>query len=171
MCNDKKLLKYQLQNQKKAKYKMGNFCKQYGLSPIAPSGGKGKKNDKSYSHKKYKKYKNNFVKPNDFHAKKKNVSEKNDKQPGKLKNEFNMLNINNKDQEELFKSLNRINRLIPWKMILLLHLFLAINLLMYLQILLIVKLVVEIHVAIILNLLKLSLKVKKMKLIKNKNQL
>ena len=105
MCNDKKLLKYQLQNQKKAKYKIGNFCKQYGLSPIAPSGGKGKKNDKSYSHKKYKKYKNNFVKPNDFHAKKKNVSEKNDKQPGKLKNEFNMLNINNKDREELFKIL------------------------------------------------------------------
>ena len=76
LCNDKKLLKHQLQNQKKAKYKMGNFCEQYGLSPIAPSKGKGKKHDKSYSHKKYKKYKNNFVKPNEFHAKKKNVSEK-----------------------------------------------------------------------------------------------
>ena len=30
--------------------------------------------------KKYKKYKNNFVKPNDFYAKKKNVSKKYDKQ-------------------------------------------------------------------------------------------
>ena len=163
MCNDKKLLKYQLQNQKKAKYKMGNFCKQYGLSPIAPSGGKGKKNDKSYSHKKYKKYKNNFVKPNDFHAKKKNVSEKNDKQLGKLKNEFKMLNINNKDQEELFKSLNRINRLIPWKMILLLHLFLVINMLVILLILLILNLVVEIPVVMLLTLLILSLRLKKMK--------
>ena len=51
--------------------------------PIAPSMQKGKKHDKShknYNHKKYKKYKNNFVKPNDFYAKKKNVSKKYDKQ-------------------------------------------------------------------------------------------
>ena len=87
-----------------------------------------KKHDKShknYSHKKYKKYRTNFVKPNDFYAKKKNISKKYDKQrlgegkcfncgkprhhskdwkqkPGKLKNKFNMLNINDKDQEELF---------------------------------------------------------------------
>ena len=33
-----------------------------------------------YCHKKYKKYKNNFVKPNDFYVKKKNVSKKYDKQ-------------------------------------------------------------------------------------------
>ena len=26
MCNDEKLLKYQLQNKKKAKYDMDNFC-------------------------------------------------------------------------------------------------------------------------------------------------
>ena len=37
MCNDEKLLKYQLQNKRKAKYEMSNFCEQYGLSPIAPS--------------------------------------------------------------------------------------------------------------------------------------
>ena len=44
--------------------------------PIAPSRQKG--HDKS--HKKYKKkYKSNFVKPNDFYAKKKNVSKKYDK--------------------------------------------------------------------------------------------
>ena len=74
MCNDEKLLKYHLQNKKKAKYEMGNFCEQYGSPPIAPSRQKGKKHDKShkkYSHKKYKKYKNNFVKPNDFYAKRK----------------------------------------------------------------------------------------------------
>ena len=130
MCNDEKLLKYQLQTKKKAKYEMGNFCEQYGLPPIAYSKQKGKKHDKShksYSHKKYKKYKNNFVKPNDFYARKKNVSKKYDKQssskdkcfncgkpghfckdcnkkPGKLKNKFNMLYIDNKDQEELFKN-------------------------------------------------------------------
>ena len=48
-----------------------------GLHPIAPFRQKGKKHDKShknYSHKKYKKCKTNFVKPNDFYAKKKNVS-------------------------------------------------------------------------------------------------
>ena len=135
MCNDEKLLKYHLQNKKKAKYKIGNFCEQYGLPSIAPSKPKGKKHDKSqknYSHKKYKKYKNNSVKPNDFYAKKKNVSKKYDKQslgkgkcfscekpghfskdcnqkPGKLKNKFNMLNIDNKDQEELFKILESNN--------------------------------------------------------------
>ena len=43
MCNDKKLLKYQLQNKEKGKYEIGNFCEQYGLSPIAPSRQKGKK--------------------------------------------------------------------------------------------------------------------------------
>ena len=69
MCNNEKLLTYQLQIKKKAKYKMGNFCKQYGLPPISHS-------RQSYSHKKYKRYKNNIVKPNDFHVKKKNVSEK-----------------------------------------------------------------------------------------------
>ena len=70
--------------------------------------------------KKYKKYKNNFVKPNDFYVKKKNVSKKYDKQklgkgkcfncgkpshfskdckqkPSKLKNNFNMLNIDDKE--------------------------------------------------------------------------
>ena len=41
-------------------------------------GKKSKKHDKS--HKKFKKYKNNFVKPNDFYAKKKNVSKRYDKQ-------------------------------------------------------------------------------------------
>ena len=33
MCNDEKLLKYQLQTKKKAKYEMSNFCEQYGLPP------------------------------------------------------------------------------------------------------------------------------------------
>ena len=31
MCNDEKLLKYQLKNKRKAIYEMGNFCEQYGL--------------------------------------------------------------------------------------------------------------------------------------------
>ena len=42
MCNDEKLLKHQLKNKRKAKYEMGNFCKQYGLPSIAPSKKKGK---------------------------------------------------------------------------------------------------------------------------------
>ena len=93
-------------------------------------GKKSKKHDKS--HKKYKKYKNNFVKPNDFYANKKNVSKKYVKQrsgkgkcfncgkpghfskdckekPGKLKNKFNMLNIDDKEQEELFRILESNN--------------------------------------------------------------
>ena len=138
MCNDEKLLKHQLKNKRKAKYEMGNFCEQYGLPSIAPSRQKGKKYDKShknyshknYSHKKYKKY--NSVKPNDFYAKKKNVSKKYDTQrsgkgkcfncgkprhfskdckqkPGKLKNKFNMLNIDDKKQEELFRILESNN--------------------------------------------------------------
>ena len=52
MCNDEKFLKYHLQNKKKAKYEMGNFCEQYGLPPLAPSRQKEKKHDKS--HKSYK---------------------------------------------------------------------------------------------------------------------
>ena len=74
MCNDEKLLKHQLKNKRKAIYEMDNFCEQYGLPSIAPSRQKSKKHDKS--HKKYKKYRNNFVKPNDFYAKKKNISKK-----------------------------------------------------------------------------------------------
>ena len=76
MCNDEKLLKYQLQTKKKAKYEMGNFCEQYGLPPIAPSWKKGKKHDKSHKNYSHKKYKNNFVKPNDFYAKKKKCFQK-----------------------------------------------------------------------------------------------
>ena len=56
MCNDEKLLKYQLQNKKKVKYEMSNFYEQYGLPPIAHSKQKRKKHDKShknYSHKIY----------------------------------------------------------------------------------------------------------------------
>ena len=55
---------------------MGNFCDQYGLPPIAPFRQKGKKHDKSHKNYSHKKNKNNFVKPNDFYAKKKNVSKK-----------------------------------------------------------------------------------------------
>ena len=120
MCNNKKLLTYQLQIKKNA-----NFCEQNGLPPTAPSRQKWKKHDKShknYNHKKYKRYKNNFIKPNDFHVKKKNVSGKY-KQLGKFKNKFNMLKIDNKNQKELFKilddfsSLNLLNllKMIPCK--------------------------------------------------------
>ena len=37
MYNDEKLSKHQLKNKRRAKYEMGNFCKQYGLPPLAPS--------------------------------------------------------------------------------------------------------------------------------------
>ena len=71
MCNNEKLLTHQLQIKKKA-----NFYEQNGLPPIAPSRKKGKKHDKSHKSYSHKKYKNNFVKPNDFYVKKKNVSGK-----------------------------------------------------------------------------------------------
>ena len=96
MCNDEKLLKYQLKNKRKAKYEMGNFCEQYGLPPIAPSRQKGKKHDKihkNYNHKKYKKYRTNFVKPNDFYAKRKNVSKKYDKQNQVKVNVLTVVNL------------------------------------------------------------------------------
>ena len=80
MCNDEKLLKHQLKNKKKTKYKMVNFCEQYGLPPIAPSRQKGKKHDKSHKNYSHKKYKNDSVKPNEFCAKEKHVSKKYDKQ-------------------------------------------------------------------------------------------
>ena len=53
------------------------------MPPITHSRQNGKKHDKihkNYNHKKYKKYKTNLVKPNDFYAKKKNVSKRYDKQ-------------------------------------------------------------------------------------------
>ena len=92
MCNDEKLLRYHLKNKRKAKYEMDNFCEQYGLPPIAPSKQKRKKHDKihkNYNHKKYKKYRTNYVKPNDFYAKKKNISKKYDKQKSSKDKCFN----------------------------------------------------------------------------------
>ena len=132
MCNDEKLLKHQLKNKRKAKYEMGNFCEQYSLPPTAPSRKKGKKHDKIHKNYNHKKYRTNFVKPNDFYAKRKNVSKKYDKQKsgkgkcfncgkpghfskdckqklGNLKNKFNMLNIDEKEQEELFQILESNN--------------------------------------------------------------
>ena len=96
--NNKKLLAYQLQI-KKAK-----FCKQNGLPLIRQKGKKYDKSHKIYSHEKYKRYKDNFDKPNDFHAKKKNISGKY-KQLGKFKNKFHMLKIDNRIKKNYFKSL------------------------------------------------------------------
>ena len=74
----------------------------------------------NYSHKKHKRCRTNFVKPNDFYAKKKHVKQRSSKgkcfncgkprhfskdckeKPSKLKNKFNMLNIDDNVQEELF---------------------------------------------------------------------
>ena len=47
MCNDEKLLKHQLNNKRKAKYEMRNFCEQYRLPPIAPFRQKSKKMTKA----------------------------------------------------------------------------------------------------------------------------
>ncbi|KAL4619472.1 hypothetical protein ACB092_06G081500 [Castanea dentata] len=116
MCNDEKMLRQQLKNKKKVKYKMGNFWEQYGLPPIAPSRQKKKsKHDKvykDYNHKKHKRNRTKFAKPNDFNAKNKSTFKRHDKQrsdcnqkPGKLKNKLNMLNINDDDQNELFQIL------------------------------------------------------------------
>ena len=93
MCNNEKLLTHQLQIKKNA-----NFYEQNGLPPIAPSRQKGKKHDKSHKSYSHKKYKNNFVKPNDFHVKKKNVFGKY-KQLSKFKNKFHMLKIDNKNKK------------------------------------------------------------------------
>ena len=59
--------------------------------------------------------------------------------------------------------LNQTICLIPWKTIFLPHLNLAIIMLMILLIVLMLKLVVEIPIAMLLNLLMFSPKVKKMK--------
>ena len=74
-----------------------------------------------------------------------------------------MLNINDKEQEELFKILESNNSSNSLEDDFLLRLILAINLLMILLILLILKLIVEIPVVMLLNLLILSPRVKKMK--------
>ncbi|KAG6667487.1 hypothetical protein CIPAW_01G104600 [Carya illinoinensis] len=37
MCNDQRMIAEQMKDRKKAKYEMRNFCKQFGLPPIAPS--------------------------------------------------------------------------------------------------------------------------------------
>ena len=68
---------------------MGNFCEQYGLPSIAPSRQKGKKYDKVHKNYGHKKYITNFVKPNDFFAKKKNISKKYDKQRSGKGKSFN----------------------------------------------------------------------------------
>ena len=132
------------------------------MPPTAPSRQKGKKHNKShknYSHKKYKKYKDNIVKPNDFYAKKKNVSKKYDKQMSGKSKCFNC----GKPGMHCLESLNQTIRLILWKIIFLFHLILVTNLLMILLVPLILKLAVEILVVMLLTLLILSLKAKKMK--------
>jgi hypothetical protein len=48
MCIDQKIIRQQLKNAKRAKYEMGNFCEQFGSSPIAPSRKNRKKSDKVF---------------------------------------------------------------------------------------------------------------------------
>ena len=87
---------------------------------------------KTIAIKNIKKYRTKYIKPNDFYAKKKNVSKIYDKQrsgkgkcfnygksghyskdckqkPVKLKNKFNMLNIDEKEHKELFHILESNN--------------------------------------------------------------
>ena len=178
MCNDE-LLKRQLKYKRKAKYEMDNFCEQYGLPPVAPSRKKGKKHDKShknYNHKKIKNTKTTLltvVKVNYSHKQRSGKGKyvncgkpgyfsKDCKQKlGKLKNKFNTLNIDDKDQEELFRILELNNASDSLEF--LLYLILAINLLLIVLIRLILKLVVEIPIVMLLNLLILSLRVKRMR--------
>ena len=178
MCNDE-LLKRQLKYKRKAKYEMDNFCEQYGLPPVAPSRQKGKKHDKShknYNHKKIKNTKTTLltvVKVNYSHKQRSGKGKyvncgkpgyfsKDCKQKlGKLKNKFNTLNIDDKDQEELFRILELNNASDSLEF--LLYLILAINLLLIVLIRLILKLVVEIPIVMLLNLLILSLRVKRMR--------
>ena len=72
MCNDQKMLKQQLKNNKKAKYEMGNFCEQYGLPPSAPSKQKG-----NHAKKHDNQYKRYLAKPNAFYDNKKHIYKKN----------------------------------------------------------------------------------------------
>ena len=49
MCIEQRIAKQKSDNERKAKYEMGNFCEQYGILPIAPS------------QKKYIKHKNIYI--------------------------------------------------------------------------------------------------------------
>ena len=76
MCRDLKI--QSMASKSKAKYKVGNFCTQYGLPPIAPSKRKSKYREKGSSekfHRKrtaskyYRKQKSNHFKENDLYKK------------------------------------------------------------------------------------------------------
>jgi hypothetical protein len=71
MCIDMKISNQANKDKKKAKYEMGNFCKQYGLPSVAPS----KKHKKPRKHEEYRKHKKRFKKisfePNEFYKKEK----------------------------------------------------------------------------------------------------
>jgi hypothetical protein len=61
MYIDQKPIRQQLKNSKKMKYEMGNFCKQFGLPPIAPSK-RNKKKSKKFSRKDPAPYYNTYKK-------------------------------------------------------------------------------------------------------------
>ncbi|KAG2663269.1 hypothetical protein I3760_16G019700 [Carya illinoinensis] len=130
MCNDQRMIAQQMKDRKKAKYEMGNFCEQFGLSPIAPSvqhrksSKKFSKPRRNYNRSREEFYKKPISKP--VSRKKpfqKKVSKalakgtcfncgqpghyanKCTKKPQGFKKKLNELNINVVDQEDLFRLL------------------------------------------------------------------
>jgi hypothetical protein len=132
MCIDQKMIRQQLKNAKKAKYEVDNFGEQFGLPHIAPSQKNRKKFDIVFR-KKYASYYNNYKKikfiklVDKFSKKPKKKTFKFDKYfpkgkcfncgklghfaykcpnpPKKIKQEINALNIDDSENENIFRIL------------------------------------------------------------------
>ena len=87
MCIEQRIAKQQSDNKRKAKYEMGNFCKQYGILPMAHLQRKHIKHKREKYDKQWRiwKKKKNFQ-PNEYYNKNKRFSKKSNKNYKKYDN-------------------------------------------------------------------------------------
>jgi hypothetical protein len=130
MCIDMKISNTANKDKRKAKYEIGNFCEQYGLTPVAPSRRHKTHNHHDKPHKRFKSFKKRRFESNEvFYKKPEHKSRSRFNKPKqrsksgcykcgkkghfavdcKAKNTIKQLQISNEDKENFINCSNLIH--------------------------------------------------------------